>query len=203
MRADLILVCHASTAAVRSARFPADEALDDAGWAAAGQTASVLLSRPFDSAWSAPAVAARQTAQALGLTADVEPAIADCDLGRWRGRPLAEVARDEPVAFSQWMSDPDWAGHGGESHRRLQQRVSAWVDQLHSGARTVAVTHPSVIRAAIVGAIGANPETFWHLDIGPLSQTHLRSNGSRWALRAILPRASSAGEDSASRSACG
>jgi broad specificity phosphatase PhoE len=47
------------------------------------------------------------------------------------------------------------------------------------------VTHPAVIRAAIVHAIEATPATFWHLDIGPLSQAWLRSNGARWALRSL------------------
>ena len=51
--------------------------------------------------------------------------------------------------------------------------------------KTVVVTHASVIRAAIVHAIEANPRSFWHIDVAPLSVTALSGNGGRWTLSAI------------------
>jgi broad specificity phosphatase PhoE len=51
--------------------------------------------------------------------------------------------------------------------------------------RSVAVTHPAVIRAAIVVAIEAKPVSFWRIDIAPLSIVDLGSNGSRWTLKSI------------------
>jgi broad specificity phosphatase PhoE len=139
----------------------------------------------------APSAAARQTAEALGLGLVlglvVEPEIRDCDYGRWSGRPLVDVARDEPEAFTAWMTDPDSRPHGGESRADLLLRVGGWVDSLRQeqGRTTLAVTHPAVIRAAIVHAIEATPATFWHLDVGPLSRARLRSDGRRWALRSL------------------
>ncbi|MDQ1393173.1 MAG: hypothetical protein QOF30_2150 [Acidimicrobiaceae bacterium] len=190
MHADLVLVCHASTAAVRSASFPAGESLDPQGEAdAVAASVAIGALRPARLC-CAPSPAARQTAAALALEAGLRPtverAIRDCDFGRWSGRPMGEVARDEPDAFSSWMSEADSRPHGGESLVDLLRRVGEWVDScctLHG--TTVAVTHPAVVRAAIVHAIEAAPAAFWHLDLGPLSRTWLRGNGSRWTLRSL------------------
>jgi broad specificity phosphatase PhoE len=184
MQADLILVCHASTGAVRSASFPADDPLDQTGEAAAVAASTSL--RPADQVLCAPSLAARETASALGLAATIETAIRDWGVGRWAGRALADVARDEPEAFTVWMADPTWAPPGGEALADLLHRVGIWLDQCRqTTGRTIAVTHPAVIRAAIVHAIEATTATFWHLDVGPLSQTWLRTNGSRWTLRSL------------------
>jgi broad specificity phosphatase PhoE len=44
----------------------------------------------------------------------------------------------------------------------------------------VAVTHASVIRAAIVGAIESEPRSFWRIDIARLSLTKLSGDHGRW-----------------------
>jgi broad specificity phosphatase PhoE len=44
------------------------------------------------------------------------------------------------------------------------------------------VTHASVIRAAIVCALEAEPRSFWRIDIAPLSLTRLSGNHGRWTL---------------------
>jgi broad specificity phosphatase PhoE len=185
MHADLLLVCHASTAAVRSASFPADDPLDEKGTTAAAAATFVLGPERVR---CAPSRAARQTAAALGFTLDPvdEPKIRDCDFGRWSGRPMGDVAREEPEAFGSWITDAASRPHGGESLADLLARVGEWVDSCRTlQGTTVAVTHPAVIRAAIVHAIDAAPASFWHIDIGPLSRTWLRSNGTRWTLRSL------------------
>ena len=52
------------------------------------------------------------------------------------------------------------------------------------------VTHATIIRAAIVQAIGAPPQSFWRIDIAPLSITRLSGDDGRWNLsssgRAVL-----------------
>ena len=49
-------------------------------------------------------------------------------------------------------------------------------------ARLTAVTHPAVIRAAILIALEAPPKSFWRIDIAPASRTVLHFRG-RWTLR--------------------
>jgi broad specificity phosphatase PhoE len=177
--ARLILICHASTAAVRASSFPADEPLDDHGRSDAAAIAGRL---PDATRWlTAPETRARQTAELLGLDAVVEPALRDCDYGAWRGRSFDEVQAREPDAVAAWLDDPAAAPHGGESILALLARVADWLgDEQRRHARTLAVTHAAVIRAAILGAIGAPPASFWRIDLAPLSVTRLSGAAGRW-----------------------
>jgi broad specificity phosphatase PhoE len=187
MTVRLILVCHASTAATRAAAFGDDDPLDEPGRAKAAQLAATA--RLDGEAWCAPSRPARETALALGIQADDEPALRDCDFGCWRGQSLGDVSRREPEAVTQWLTDPSAAPHGGESVTDVIQRVGRWLEGLggpQSERRTVvAVTHPSVVRAAVVGALGASPASFWRIDAVPLSRTELRGRAGRWNLRSL------------------
>jgi broad specificity phosphatase PhoE len=177
----LTLICHAATPALRAADFPLDEPLDDKGLAAAKALAGQIL-RP-GLVFSSPLLRARQTAQAMGLAAVPLESLRECDYGRWGGRPLEEVAANEPQAVAAWAGDPDAAPHGGESVSALIQRVGAWLDSTEFAGHTVAVTHASVVRAAIVHALGAEPRSFWRIEAGPLSRAELRPSTRGWSLR--------------------
>jgi hypothetical protein len=129
----LQLLCHASTSAVRTSAFPADEAIDS-------QKRQVLsvTQRHFvrsDRCLTSPALRARQTAEALLLDATVEPALRDCDYGRWAGFSFDHVQTKEPAALADWLCDPAAAPHGGEAILSLMERVGAWLDA-QSGIRS-------------------------------------------------------------------
>ncbi|MEU7976798.1 histidine phosphatase family protein [Micromonospora sp. NPDC049089] len=133
---------------------------------------------------SSPAVAARQTADAFGLLPTVETALADCDYGDWSGRSLEEVAESQPQALHDWLSAPDCAPHGGESVTAVRDRVGSWLDAQHrAGGRVIAVTHPLVIRVAVVHALGLPMATYRQVDVEPLAVVRLTSQGARWHLR--------------------
>jgi broad specificity phosphatase PhoE len=144
--------------------------------------------RHWDRCLTSPARRATQTAAALGLEAAIEPLLRDCNYGSWTGRSLDEVQAQEPEALADWIKDPSAAPHGGESVVAMIARVSAWLDtQLTSPGVVLVITHASVIRAAIVCAIEAEPRSFWHIDIAPLSLTQLSGNGGRWTLVSMSP----------------
>ena len=186
MSARLTLICHASTSAVRQVAFPADEPIDRQGQSKAATLAEVL--RRIDAAWTSPALRARQTAAALQLEATINPALKDVDLGRWAGRSFADVQETEPEEMAAWTSRSDAAPHGGESVIALLERISGWLDALkQEDGRIVAVTHPAVIRAAIVLGIDAKPISFWRIDIAPLCRVSIQGNASHWTLRSITP----------------
>jgi broad specificity phosphatase PhoE len=181
MTARLIFVCHASTDAVRRAAFPADEPLDAIG---ARDAAALAGSLPHaDQIWSSPELRARQTAQALGLNAAAEPALRDCDYGAWGGCKFDDVQAREPDAVASWLRDPAAAPHGGESLLTLMQRVAGWLagEQSHH-RRSIVVTHAAIIRAAVVHTLEAPPQSFWRIDIAPLSITRLSGADGRWNL---------------------
>ena len=188
----LLLISHASTAAMRAGRFPADDPLDARGLAEAA-AARARLSIPDDAAvFVSPAVCARDTASALGLgaVASVDERLADMDYGRWHGRRLVDLAVEAPHDLAAWTHDPDAAAHGGESFSQLVKRVGQWLDALNGALSedviqgntqtVVAVTHAPVIRAAIVHALGAPPGVFPHIEIAPLSMVELRRSRRGW-----------------------
>jgi broad specificity phosphatase PhoE len=184
MSVRLTLICHGPTSAARDVAFPLDEPLDAAGHAKAAALAADL--RGVDVAWTSPALRARQTAAALGLDAAIDPVLRDIDLGRWAGRSFSEVAIAEPEAIASWTSQTDVAPHGGESVVDLLVRIAPWLDTLRRDERRiVAVTHPAVIRAAVILAIDAGAGSFWHIDVAPLCRVRLSGNGPRWTLQSI------------------
>lgn len=184
MSTRLTLVCQATTRALRAATFGGDGPLDDVGRRQAAALAGGL--GRVDRCWTSPALAARETAAALGLTATVEERLRDCDYGRWTGRRFDQLVLKEPFKLAAWLRDPAKAPHGGESIPEVMSRVAEWIShRTAEKGHTVAVTHAAVIRAAIVHVIGAALPSFWRIDIVPLSLTDLRTNGRRWVLRSI------------------
>jgi len=95
------------------------------------------------------------------------------------------VYAHEPDVASAWLNDPAAAPHGGESIAAVIQRVGQWLsDELTRRHRTIVFTHPTIIRAAIVHAIEAAPQSFWRIDIAPLSVARLTGRDGRWNLAA-------------------
>jgi broad specificity phosphatase PhoE len=181
MTARLILICHAPTDATRKAAFPNDEPLSARGRAeAAALAGSLPLADRF---WTGPELRTRQTAEALGWDADLQPLLRDCDYGSWRGRTFDDLQAREPDAVAAWLGDPEATPHGGESLLALMRRVATWLaGELPHHRQSIAITHAAVIRAAIVYAIGATPQSFWRIDIAPLTCTRLSGNDGRWNL---------------------
>lgn len=182
----VFLFCHGSTDAVRSARFPRDEPLDALGLAQTGR-AALTLPR-IDAAETAPCRRSRQTAQALGVAGTEHAALSGCDYGTWTGRTVDDVGTTDAAGLSDWLTDPDFRGHGGESHRDLLARVGRWLDGRTDPPRVVlAVADAAVVRAAVVHALGAPARSIWRIDVPPLSITLLAGQPGQWSLRSLQP----------------
>ena len=180
----LTLIRHAPSDATRRSAFPLDEPLDARGLEQARALAPRL--DRVDAAWAGPALRARQTAEALGLDPTVAPELDECDFGAWRGRTLAELDDEDPIAVAAWIEDPAAAPHGGESLHAVLDRVRGWLDaHVHDGGRIVAVTHAGPIRAALVCALDAPAQAFWRFDVAPLSRTVLHAHDGRWTVRGV------------------
>jgi broad specificity phosphatase PhoE len=131
--------------------------------------------------FAGPEKRTRQTARLLGLWATTEPRLADLDCERWCGQTLDGV---NPAELQVWLTDPAAAPHGGESIVDLIDRVTGWLESLAANASpVVAVTHPAVIRAAILVALESPPKSFWRIDIAPTSRTVMHFRGNLWTLR--------------------
>ncbi|WP_025602731.1 histidine phosphatase family protein [Burkholderia sp. WSM2230] len=204
MNLRLLLISHAPTAAMRAGRFPADDALDARGFREAQAARSSLPISDDATAFVSPALCARETMLALGLTAQADAALADLDYGHWRGQRLNDLAAQMPSALAAWTRDPDAAPHGGESFAQVVKRIGRWLDAagaldsleaprvapdnardtaLSHTRNVVAVTHAPVIRAAIVHVLGASPAIFSRIEIAPLTAVemqHSRQRGWTW-----------------------
>jgi broad specificity phosphatase PhoE len=183
LAARLTLISHAATEAQRRAAFPLDEPLREQEMA---KIAALGWSPPRNQqVLSGPELRALQTAEALGLAAAIAPEIRDCDYGAWSGHALSEIEASHPDDLFTWFTDPGYAPHGGESIVELIDRIGRWMGAQRDGGHTLAITHPVVIRAAIVHALQAAPSTIWRIDIAPLSLTDLRWNGQVWTARSF------------------
>jgi broad specificity phosphatase PhoE len=178
------------TDAMAAGRFPTDEPLNATGRRQVDASIDLGVRQSSDdpsdpgpgyTALTGPEQRARQTAELLGLQADVEPRLADLDCGRWRGDVLGGVRAAD---LAVWLTDPTRAPHGGESVVDLINRVRGWLRSVSTTrSRIVAVTSPAVIRAAILVALDAPPKSFWRIDIAPVSRTVMHFRGHAWTLR--------------------
>ncbi|MFE3545048.1 histidine phosphatase family protein [Nocardia sp. NPDC059177] len=175
------LVGHGLTEAVRKARFPVDEPLDESGRAAL-RRAAVRGRVPLTDAQVliAPERRARETAEVLRLTGESDERLRDLDAGSWRGSEMGSLVQDQLFA---WLTDPQFRGHGGESVTDLVERARFWLAEVASAGRdTVAVTHPAVIRAAVLVVLDAPPKSFWRMDVATAGIVRLHYRGN-WTLR--------------------
>jgi broad specificity phosphatase PhoE len=196
----LMLISHAATEAQRRAAFPLDEpVLEREVVRIGGLTKGLTWGVPARAqVWSAPEQRAQQTSRFLGLSATLAEELRECNYGQWRGRSLKEVQAQDPDGTLAWLTDPGATPHGGESLESLIQRVGSWIDEHCLGKDTIAVTHPTVIRAAIVHGLQLPTQIFWRFDIRPLTLTDLRFS-RLWTIRCAgcpLDQARPAQEDS-------
>ncbi|MGV4794522.1 histidine phosphatase family protein [Rhizobium sp. F40D2] len=181
MNTRLTWICHGATAASRKAMFPIDEPLEAKATEEAGRMAALPRA---DRIAVSPALRACQTADALRLQARIDPALGDCDHGRWAGKSIAAIEAEEPENLMAWMTNPEAAPHGGESLLDLRTRVASWMDnECALGGHVIAISHAAIIRAAVAHALRAPPSSFWLVDIEPLAVIHMTSDGRRWSLR--------------------
>ncbi|MEA3237783.1 histidine phosphatase family protein [Pseudomonas mosselii] len=167
----LTLICHARTEAQRLGRFAVDdESLRD--------PSSLSVDLPTTARYlTAPELRTRQTAE--GLSATVDEGLRDCDFGSWKGLALKQL---DEAAVKAWLSDPHAIPHGGESIAVLCERVATWMDTALAPGEWGAITHPFVIRAAMLHALGAPFESFHRIDVPPLARVCLSYYG-QWRLQ--------------------
>jgi broad specificity phosphatase PhoE len=177
----ITFISHAPTAAVRRAAFPLDEPIEQheleklrsIGW----------IPPRVRRVYAGPERRTKQTASALGLDPIPSAELKDLDYCSWRGKSLDEVRSTDPDGVHRWLTDIDAAPHGGESIANVLARIKRWLAGQHSSGHTLAVTHPAVIRAAVVLTLRAPAQSFWRIDIPPVSITDLRWSGGFWNLR--------------------
>jgi broad specificity phosphatase PhoE len=114
---------------------------------------------------------ARETAEivgeTLGLQARVEPRLAESDRGRWEGRLIREIEREEPEAWRAWRrAGSDFRFPGGESLGEHMQRVIAALTEIAAGPLpSLAICHGGTIRCAFASRDHRGLDAFHELEV--------------------------------------
>lgn len=184
MTTRLTLLCHAATRQSREGGFPSlADTLDTGGVAKAKARMASLPTA--GTVLMSPALAAIETATALGLTAAVDPALKDADYGFWAGRGFAELRDEDPSGLSKWLASPEVGAPGGESFDALTERMTDWLKTIAMADRSfLAITHAMTIRGIIAVALEVPNQSAMRIDIAPLSIVVLSFNRT-WRLQAI------------------
>ncbi|WP_448189284.1 histidine phosphatase family protein [Azospirillum sp. sgz301742] len=152
----------------------------------AGSFRALAAALPRGAVWVATHLRrTQQTAAAVRAAWDgeappaplVEPTLAEQSFGEWQGLTYAELDASRPQATHRfWRAPAVERPPGGESFVEVVARVSAAMERLtaaHAGRDMVAVLHGGPIRAALVPALGLDPEMALRFRVDTLSLTRL------------------------------
>jgi broad specificity phosphatase PhoE len=180
----ITFICHPATTQQKSGLFPTDEPLDPKSL---DQLSSIAWRAPQGAhVLTAPEQRTRQTAEAFKLNATDAPELRECDFGHWRGTSLEALQAIDPAGLSEWLTDISAAPHQGESFYNLARRINQWLDTQHNAGHVIAVTHASVVRAAIVRVLHAPlNEAFQCIEVAPLTMTEIRLSSGHWRVRSV------------------
>jgi alpha-ribazole phosphatase len=117
---------------------------------------------------------------------EVEPRLAEQNLGEWQGISHEEFTRrlrEPPHPF--WPHGAEERPPGGESIGDVIARVGPVLERLAAGGDVVVVAHGGTIRAAVAHAMGLTPHQALMLSVKNLSLTRLERHGADWRVVAV------------------
>lgn len=128
-----------------------------------------------------PSLRTRQTAapieRVLGIPSTVVERLTERSVGRWDGRFVDDIRREDPEGWKRWKSEPvTFAPPEGESLLDFVERIDSTLTTLsrqHPGGTIVLVTHVGPIRALLGSALGCPPEYGKRFVIEPGSVTRV------------------------------
>jgi broad specificity phosphatase PhoE len=181
MKTELILLCHATTHAMKTGSFPSTgDAIDELELSRLPRLASLF--QP-DRVVTSPAHAAMQTGRSFGVATSVDPLWSDLDYGLWQGRPIREIHDEDAGGLGAWLSEPASAVNGGESLEALQTRVCGALERNREAGVTLVVTHAIVVKTVLATVLDAPLTSIYCMDLEPLSTITLTLSGEAWRLR--------------------
>jgi broad specificity phosphatase PhoE len=134
---------------------------------------------------ASPALSATETAAAIGRSATPDVRLRDADHGRWTGLSLDTIAEAEPEALARWIAAPATGTPEGEPLDAVRRRVGEWLEEQRAvDGPILAITHPTVMRAALSHALDMPIEATMRIDIAPLTAMMLSCN-RQWRLQEL------------------
>lgn len=181
MAATFLLIRHAEhelLGRVLTGRLPG-VTLSETGWRQAERLARHLAQAGLTALQSSPAERTMQTAApiaaASGLRCVPTEALDEIDFGAWTGKSFEDLAADP-----RWRAWNDERGRarapGGEFMGRVQARILGHLEDMAAAepdGRIAMVSHGDVIKAAVLGLIGAPLDAIATIEIEPAGITTL------------------------------
>lgn len=135
--------------------------LTDEGRRQAHQAAVALAGLRLSAVISSPLERAKETAEIIArgwaLPVQEEPRLMDTEMGRWAGRKISEVSKDDP-GWHEFLKKPTEPPEGVESFEQVRSRTVAVIEALRADAAVgddvVVVAHADVIKLIIAHYTG-------------------------------------------------
>jgi broad specificity phosphatase PhoE len=160
--------------------------LNDRGRRQAGQIGEALKDQGIELLLSGPLARAKETAQIIGRTIGVAPAVDEAfnniALGKWQGVPKAEIKRDYPDLWKLWITEPEGLRiPDGETVEEVRKRSIKGLMKVlgeHQDGLGI-VTHRSVIKTLAASLLQVKPPYFWkfYIDNAAYSVFEYGANG--------------------------
>ena len=146
----------------------------------AGRVAEALATRAIAAVLSSPQPRAQETAAPIaarhGLAVEIEHGLDELDFGAWQG--MAFAALDGRADWGAWNQARSLATPpGGETMGQAQARVMAVLVRARArwpGGEVVLAGHQDVLRAALLGVLGAPLDLFGRLALAPGGRAAVR-----------------------------
>jgi broad specificity phosphatase PhoE len=160
-----------------------------------------------DAIFCSPLGRAVSTAEAIAKVTGLEITLVDdlreMSYGSWENRSFLDVRRDDADNFSRWISDPDFASPGGESHTEVRNRVDRGIrhhlgflprdgqelswqlpdDMTSQPKRPIVVSHGTAIRIVATAILELPVSASRHLAQDNASLNHFLWRADRWVLK--------------------
>ena len=148
-----------------------DTPLNDAGRAQARELAAAVRPHGVARVYASHLARARETAEIiadeLGVEVVVDERLAESHRGRWEGRLLEEIAREEPELWADWRrGGAEFRFPQGESLAEHADRVAAALAEIRQRALpALVVCHGGTIRCAFALTNPRGLDSFHELDV--------------------------------------
>lgn len=175
----ILLVRHGQSTFNVEGRLPSqlpNIPLTDEGRRQAHEAAVALAGLQISAIISSPLQRARETAEIIargwGLPVREEPRLMDTEMGRWAGRKISEVSKEDPE-WLKFVDKPTEPPEGVEGFNQVRERVVAVIEDLRTDATVgddvVVVAHADVIKLIIAQYTGVAMDAARFIVVGNAS----------------------------------
>ncbi len=174
-----------------------DPPLCELGRRQAERVRDVLADQPLRAVVSSPLRRARETAEIIaephGLEVRTVDALREVNVGKWEGKSVDAIAREEPAYFALFQLDP--ARHGypeGESFADVHRRVVPAMEELleeYAQASFAVIWHNTVGRVYLAHLLGLGPSRAKRIVLSNGGISILRRGAKRiepWTINSCL-----------------